>query len=49
MFIVNAFLVKVPILYPMKTLEKQRFSDVFKGYKMETLARNELRIKPLKQ
>ena len=36
----NPFLTNVPILYPLKTPENQRFSGVFRGYKMETLARN---------
>ena len=34
------FLSNVPILYPLKT--NQRFSDVFTGYKIGTLARNGL-------
>ena len=38
----NPFLANLPILYPLKTLENQRFSGVFRGYKMETLARNRL-------
>ena len=38
----NPFHANVPILYPLKTPENQRFSHVFKGYKMETLARNSL-------
>ena len=38
----NPFLANVPILYPLKTPENQRFSDIFTGYKMGTLARNEL-------
>ena len=33
----------VPILYPLKTPEKQSFYDDFWGYKMGTLARNRLR------
>ena len=33
-------LVNVPILYPLKTPENFWFSGVFRGYKMETLARN---------
>ena len=39
---VNPFLANVPILYPPKTPENQRFSGVFRGYKMGTLARNGL-------
>ena len=34
----NPFLANVPILYPLKTPENQRFSGVFRGYKMKTLA-----------
>ena len=45
MILVNPFLANVPILYPLKTPENQRFSDVFRGYKMGTLARNGLIIK----
>ena len=36
----NPFLANVPILFPLKTLENQRFSRVFKRYKMGILARN---------
>ena len=42
--VVNPFLSTVPILYPLKTPENQRFSGVFRGYKMGTLARNGLRM-----
>ena len=38
----NLFLANVPILYPLKTPENQRFSGVFRGYKMGTLTRNGL-------
>ena len=41
----NPFLINAPILYPLKTPENQRFSDVFRGYKIGTLARNGLIIK----
>ena len=40
----NPFLANVPILYPLKTPENQRFSGVFRGYKMGTLARNGLNV-----
>ena len=30
----------VPILYPLKTPENLWFSGVFRGYKIETLAKN---------
>ena len=40
---INPFLPNVPILYPLKTPKKQRFSGVFKGYKVGTLARNGLK------
>ena len=39
----NQFLANAPILYPLKTPENQRFSGVFSGYKMGTLARNGFR------
>ena len=38
----NPFLASVPILYPMKTPENQRFFGVFRRYKMGILARNGL-------
>ena len=42
--LLNPFLANVPNLYPLKTPNNQRFSCVFRGYKMETLARNRLKI-----
>ena len=39
----NPILASVPILYPLKTLENQRFSDVFRGHEMQTLVKNGLR------
>ena len=39
---ISPFPANVPILCPMKTRENQRFSGVFRGYKMGTLARNGL-------
>ena len=41
--LINPFLANVPILYPLKTPENQKFSGVFRGYKIWTLARNGLR------
>ena len=38
----DPFLANVSILYPLKTLKKLCFSGVFRGFKMETLARNAL-------
>ena len=38
----NLFPANVPILYPLETPENQRFSGVFRGYKMGTLAGNGL-------
>ena len=38
----NPFLANVPFLYPLKTQENQKFSCVFRGYKMGILARNGL-------
>ena len=40
---INPFLANVLILYPLKISENQRFSDVFRRYKMGTLVRNGLR------
>ena len=34
----NSFHVNVPFLYPLKTPENRRFSDIFRGYRNETLA-----------
>ena len=42
-YYINPFLANVPILYPLKTPESQRYSDVSRGYKMGTLVRNGLR------
>ena len=42
LFMFNPFLANVRILYPLKTLENLCFSNVFMGYKMGTLTRNEL-------
>ena len=39
---INAFLAIAPILYPLKTPENLWFSDVFRWYKMGTLAKNGL-------
>ena len=41
---VKLFLAKLPILYPMKPPETLWFSGIFRGYKIETLARNGLKI-----
>ena len=38
-FSINLLLVKAPILYPLKVPEKQRFSSVSRGCKMERMAR----------
>ena len=46
--LLKPFLANVPILCPLKTPENQRFSGVFRGYKMGKLARNELRNQCLK-
>ena len=37
----------VKFLYPLKTSEKRRFSDVFRGYKNVTLDINGLKEQPL--
>ena len=39
---INLFLTNVPTLHPLKTTKNLWFSDVFRGYKMGTLATNEL-------
>ena len=39
----NTFSTNVPLLYPLKTLENQRFSDVFKGCRSGTLVENGLK------
>ena len=36
------FSTDVPLLYPLKTSENWRFSDVFKGYRSRALAKNGL-------
>ena len=36
-WIINPFHANVPFLYPLKTSENQRFSDVFGGYRNGTL------------
>ena len=43
--ILNPFLVSVSFLYPLKTLENQNFSDVFRGYRNEILAWNGFKIR----
>ena len=40
--VINLFLADAPILYSQKAPENQRFSGVFMGYKMGTLARHGL-------
>ena len=37
-WLVNPFSASVPFLYPLKTSESQRFSDVFRGYRNGRLA-----------
>ena len=36
----NPFSTNAPLLYPLKTSENRRFSDVFGGYRKETLVEN---------
>ena len=43
MQLLNPFSTNVPLLYPLKTSENQRFSDVFRGYRSGTLVENGLR------
>ena len=44
---IDPFLANVPILHPLKTPENERFSDVFRGYKLGTLATNGLIQEPV--
>ena len=44
--VINLFLANVSIWYRLKAPENLAFSDVFMGYKMETLVRNKLMINP---
>ena len=37
---INPFLANVPLLYPLKTSENLRFSDVSRGYRSGTLVKN---------
>ena len=39
----NPLVPRVPFLYPLKTSENHRFSDVFRGYKIGTRGTNGLR------
>ena len=41
---INPFSTNVPLLYPLKTSENLRFSDVFRGYRSGTLVKNGLRL-----
>ena len=38
----NKFLANVPILWPLKSPENQRFSGIFRGHEMGTLTINGL-------
>ena len=40
--LINSFSTNVPLLYSLKTSENRRFSDVFGGYRSETLVEIEL-------
>ena len=39
---INPFSTNAPFLFPLKTLEKRRFSSVFRGYRSGTLVENAL-------
>ena len=39
---INPFSTNVPLLYPLKTSENLRFSDVFRGYRSRALVENGL-------
>ena len=45
LFLINLFLAYRPILKPLKRQKTPRFSHIFRGYKMVTLARNGLNQK----
>ena len=40
--IINAFSINIPLLHLLKTSENPRFSDIFWGYRSETLVKNGL-------
>ena len=42
---INPFYINVSFLYLLKTIENERFSDVFREYKNETLALSWIRWK----
>ena len=42
--IINPFHVTDLLLYPLKTLENQMFSDVFRGYQKRSVVRNGLTL-----
>ena len=42
--LINPFLDNVLILYPQKTPENQKFSEILRGYKVGTLSRKELNL-----
>ena len=44
----NPFSSNAPLLYPLKTSENLRFSDIFRGYRIGTLLENGLRIFQMK-
>ena len=46
MFKVKPFQLNCPFLYPLKTSENERFSDVFRGYRNGTLHKNGLLANP---
>ena len=39
---INPFSANVPLLYPLKTSENRRFSEVFRGFTSGRLVKNEL-------
>ena len=41
---INLFSTNVPLLYPLKTSENRRLSDVFKGYRSRTSVENGLNM-----
>ena len=41
----NPFSTNIPLLYLLKTSENWRFSDIFRGYRSESLVENGLRMR----
>ena len=44
LMVFNPFSTNVPLLYPLKTSENWKFSDIFRRYRSGTLFENELNV-----